>query len=347
MFGPAPVREKIMRSVAVAVAGLGLASGQTSSSAAAGADVNVVKLYIGYSAGGGYDVYARLVARFIGKHLPGKPDVTPINMPGAGSLGLAKWLYNAAPKDGTVFGAVARGIAFDPLLNPSDKARFDATAFNWLGSANNEVSICAAWHTTGIKSIDDLKKKEMTVGGTGGAADTDQFPKVLNALLGTKMRLVTGYPGGNEINLAMQRGEVGGRCGWSWSSVVSTRPTWIKNHDVNVLVQLALTKHPDLPNVPLVMDLAKTPEQRQMLKLVFARQTMGRPFVAPPGLPADKVATLRKAFRDTMHDPELLAEAKKEKLEINPVSGEDVQQLVEEAYQVPKKVAQQTAGLLQ
>ena len=177
-----------------------------------------IDLTIGYSAGGGYDVYARLLARHMGRFIPGNPAIVPKNMPGAGSLVLANWLYNVAPKDGTAFGTIGRGTAFDPLLG-STKAQFDAAKFNWLGSMNDEVSVCVSWYTTGITSLERVKHKELTVGGSGQAADTDQFPKVLNATIGTKFRLVTGYPGGNDVDLAMERGEVMGRCGWSWSSV--------------------------------------------------------------------------------------------------------------------------------
>jgi tripartite-type tricarboxylate transporter receptor subunit TctC len=324
---------------------LSAAADETSAGKPAGFKDETVQMYIGYSAGGGYDVYARLVARFFGAHLPGHPDVVPTNMPGAGSLRLANWLYNVAPHDGTAIGAVARGIAFDPLLNPGDQ-QYDATKFNWLGSANNEVSICAAWHTTGVKTLDDLKTREITVGGTGGAADTDQFPKIINGVLGTKMRLIAGYPGGNDINLAMERGEVGGRCGWSWSSVVATRPDWVKEKKISVLVQLAMQKHPDLKDVPLIIDLAKSNEDKQMFRLVFARQTMGRPFVLPPGVPDQTVPLLRRAFMETMKDPAFKAEAEKGKLEVEPVDGEEVQRLVEEAYNTPKPVVQHTVDLL-
>jgi tripartite-type tricarboxylate transporter receptor subunit TctC len=304
-----------------------------------------VTLYIGYSVGGGYDIYARVLANHIGQHIPGHPTVVTKNMPGAGSLVLANWLYNVAPKDGTVFGIIGRGTGFDPLLG-STKAKFKASEFNWLGSMNNEVSVCVAWHTTGIKTIEDAKKKELTVGGTGAAADTDQFPKVLNGVLGTKFKVVSGYPGGNDVNLAMERGEVGGRCGWSWSSVVATHMPWVTEKKINILVQLALTKHPDLPNVPLVMDLAKTKEEKQMLKLVFSRQPMGRPFLAPPNMPKDRVAALRKAFMDTLKDPKFKAEADKAKLEINPISGEEVQDLVHEVYQTPKELAAKVADMI-
>lgn len=304
-----------------------------------------IQLFIGYSAGGGYDVYARLVARYLGKHILGNPDVVPVNMPGAGSLRLANWLYNVAPKDGTAIGAVARGVAFEPLLNPGD-AQYQATKFNWLGSANNEVSVCVAWNTSGITNLDQLKSKEITVGGTGGAADTDQFPKVINGVLGTKFKLVTGYPGGNDINLAMERGEVSGRCGWSWSSVLTTRPDWVKEKKINVLVQLAMQKTPDLPTIPLVIDLAKSKEDRQILSLIFARQTMGRPFVLPPSVPKAIVNELRLAFMDTMRDPQFKAEADKSKMEIEPVDGETIQKIVKEAYATPKDVVNKAVNLL-
>jgi tripartite-type tricarboxylate transporter receptor subunit TctC len=304
-----------------------------------------VDLYIGYSGGGGYDVYARALARHIGRHIPGHPTIVARNMPGAGSLVLANWLYNVGPKDGTAFGMIGRGTGFDPLLG-STKAQFDAVRFNWLGSMNDEVSVCVAWHSSGIATLEQATQKELPVGGTGPAADTDQFPKVLNATLGTRFKLVTGYPGGNEIDLAMERGEVAGRCGWSWSSVIATHKHWVDDRKINVLVQLSLSKHADLANVPLIMDFAKNEEIKQIFKLVFARQPMGRPFLAAPGIPAERVAALRKAFMDTLHDKEFLAEAARMKLEINPVSGEAVQNIVHEVYRTPKQVTAKAAEMI-
>jgi len=304
-----------------------------------------VELYIGYSVGGGYDLYARTIARHIGKYIPGNPTVVTKNMEGAGSLRLANWLYNVGSKDGAVFGTIGRGTGFDPLLGHKG-ASFDAIKFTWIGSANNEVSVCVAWHTTGITKFEDLLTKEMTVGGTGSAADTDQFPKIANGVLGTKMRVITGYPGGSDVGLAMERGEVKGRCGWSWSSVKSTHQAWMTDKKINVLVQLALAKHPDLPDVPLITDLAKTDEQRQVLKLIFARQVMGRPYLAPPGLPKDRVEALRKAFMDTMRDKDFLADAEKSQLEITPVAGDEIERLVKEVYATPPEIAQKAAQLL-
>src|SRR2546430_4643781 len=294
----------------------------------------VVELYIGYSVGGGYDVYARLLARHMGKHLPGNPVIVPKNMEGAGSLRLANWLFKAAPRDGTVFGTIGRGIAFDPLLG-TEGTQFKAAEFGWLGSANDEVSVCASWGKTGITRFEDFYARTIFVGGTGAGADTDLFPKAMNSILGTKLKLVTGYPGGNDITLAMQRGEVEARCGWSWSSIKSNHPQWVKDGTIRLLVQLSLEKHADLPQVPLIMDMLKTPEQRAVLRLIFARQVMGRPFLAPPGVPAERLAILRRAFMDTMQDKAFLAEADKIKLEITPVTGEAVQKLVAEIFAPP------------
>jgi tripartite-type tricarboxylate transporter receptor subunit TctC len=305
-----------------------------------------VDILIGYSVGGGYDVYARMIARHLGKHIPGNPNVVPKNMEGAGSLRLANWLYNVAPKDGTGMGTIGRGTGFDPLLGHK-AAQFDGNKFNWIGSANDEVSVCVVWNARSkIRTFDDLLTTELTVGGTGSAADTDQFPRILNGVLDSKMKIVTGYPGGNDVNLALERGEVDGRCGWSWSSVKSTRGSWLTDKKITVLVQLALAKHPDLPDAPLVTDLAKTDEQRQILRLIFARQALGRPYLAPPGVPPQRVAVLRKAFMDTMADKEFLAEAGKAQLEITPIAGEGVQKLVAEVYQTPPAIAAKAAELL-
>ena len=304
-----------------------------------------VDLLIGYSAGGGYDVYARLVARHLGKHIPGNPTVVPRNMDGAGSLRLANYLYTVAPKDGLAIGALARGAAFDPLFG-SPGAQFDAAKLNWLGSANNEVSVCAVLTTTGIMSVDEMLRRPVLMGGSGGAADTDQFVNVINGVMGAKMKLIAGYPGGNEINLAIERGEVEGRCGWSWSSVLSTHPEWLRDKKVNVLVQLSLTKHADLPDVPLIMDLARTEEDRRIFALVFARNVMGRPFVAPPNVPSERIEALRKAFIETMKDKDLLAEAEKTALEVNPEPGDDIQRIVLDAYQTPPEIVKRTGALL-
>jgi tripartite-type tricarboxylate transporter receptor subunit TctC len=305
-----------------------------------------VDLYVGYSVGGGYDLYARVLARHLGAHIPGNPTIVVKNMEGAGSLRLANWLYRIAPKDGSVIGIIGRGTGFDPILG-QQAAQFDGTKFTWIGSGNHEVSVCVSYAgRAGVTRFEDLLTKEMTVGGTGASADTDQFPKVLNGVLGTKMKIVSGYPGGNDVVLAMERGELQGRCGWSWSSVKATHGAWIAEKKLNVLVQLSLQKHPELADVPIVTDFATTDEQRQILKLIFARQVMGRPFLAPPNLPPERVETLRKAFMDTMTDPAFLADADKSQLEVNPVSGEEVQKVIADAYRTPPEVAKKAAQIL-
>jgi tripartite-type tricarboxylate transporter receptor subunit TctC len=330
------------------IAALVLACAVSPASAQAPADFykgRNVELYIGYSVGGAYDLYARTIARHLGKHIPGNPTIVPKNLEGAGSLRLANWLYNVGAKDGTVFGTIGRGTAFDPLLG-SKGAQFLADKFTWIGSANNEVSVCVAWKGSGVSKLEDTFTKELIVGGTGQAADTDQFPRILNGVLGTKFKIVTGYPGGNDVTLAMERGEVKGRCGWSWSSVVATHKRWVDDGSITVLVQLSLSKHPELPNVPLVMDFAKSEDQQQMFKLIFARQVMGRPYLAPPGVPNDRADALRKAFDATMQDPEFRADAEKAQLEINPVNGGEVETLVKDLFQTPKPLADKAAEFI-
>jgi len=304
-----------------------------------------IELYIGYSIGGGYDLYARVLARHIGKHIPGNPTIVPKNMEGAGSLRLANWLARVAPRDGTVFGTVGRGVPFDPLLGLPG-TQFKAPDFSWIGSANNEVSICTSWGTSQITKIEDVFTKQMIIGGTGPSDDTVQFPEVLNGVLGTKFKIISGYPGGNDVVLAMERGEVEGRCGWSWSTITATHPDWVKDKKIHLLVQLALEKHPDLPDVPVIVDLAKTTEQMQIIKLIFARQVVGRPYLAPPGIPKDRLEILRKAFMETMVDQDFLADANKSKLEIAPVTGDKVEALVKEIYETPPAVAQKAGALL-
>jgi tripartite-type tricarboxylate transporter receptor subunit TctC len=302
-----------------------------------------VQMLIGYSAGGGYDLYARVLARHLGKHIPGNPTLVAQNMPGAGSLKLTNFLYTQAPKDGSIIGIVSRGMATDPLLGDS---KFDPTKFAWLGSVTSEVSVCATWHTSPVKTWADITAKDFTMGGSAAGSETDTFALLLRNVFGGKMRLVTGYPGGNEINLAMERGEVDGRCGWSWSSIKSQKTTWLKEKKVNLLVQLGAAKHADLPNVPFMLDLAKNDEQRQILRLVFASLVLGRPFMAPPGIPDDRKAALRAAFDATMKDKEFLDEAAKIDLEISPVGAKSIDDMLANLYRTPKSIVQKAAAAI-
>ena len=303
-----------------------------------------ITLYIGNSVGGGYDLYGRLLARHMSKYIPGKPSIIPKNLEGGGSLRAANYMYEVAPRDGTAFATIGRGTAFAPAIGQRG-ANFDATKFNWLGSANDEVSACAAWHTSGIAKVDDIFVKQLVIGGTVASDDAAQLPKVMNGLLGTKFKLVLGYPGGNEMNLAMERGETQGRCGLSWASFKATRPDWIADKKVNLLFQVSLSRHRDLPDLPLVLDLAKTDEQRQILKLFAVRQVMGRPFFAPQQVPRDRVDALRNAFDQTMQDTDFVADAEKAKLEVNPVSGSKVEAIVQDIYNTPGEIMKKAAEL--
>ena len=279
-----------------------------------------LQMLIGYTPGGGYDLNARVLARHIGKHIPGNPNVVAQTMAGAGSLRLANYLYNVAPKDGTAIGMVGRGMAMEPLIG-SSATQYDARLFTWIGSVSDQVSLCANWHTSKVKSWQDMLTTEFTVGGEGSGSDPDMFATTIRNLFGVKIRLVSGYPGGNEINLAMERGEVDGRCGWSWSSIKITKPDWLSAKSINLLVQMALHANDELKGVPLIMDFARTERERQILKLVLSRQEMGWPFMAPPELPAERAAALRAAFDATMKDPEYLAETRQRQLDVNPMTG--------------------------
>ena len=303
-----------------------------------------VSIYVGFTAGGTYDLYARVLARHIGRHIPGNPSVVPRNMEGAGSLRLANYIAQVAPRDGTAIATIGRSTVAGPLFgHPS--AQFDPRRFSWLGSTNDEVSICAAWHTSGITRFDDLKAKEYAFGATGPTEEAVQIYKTMNALLGTKVRTVSGYPGGNQISLAMERGEIHGRCSISWSSIKASLPHWIEEKKFVPLLQVASAKHADLPDVPLLMDLAPDDEARHIFRFLIARQVMGRPFFGPPDVPADRAAALRKAFIDTLNDPEFLAEADKAKLEINPVPAARVEDLLRELYAVPADITKKAAAL--
>jgi tripartite-type tricarboxylate transporter receptor subunit TctC len=277
----------------------------------------------------------------MGKHLPGNPNFIVQNITGAGSLNAANHLYNVSQKDGTAFGTFGRGIAMEPLIGTATKAQFDATKFTWLGSGTNEVSLCATWHLSAVKTWADALKTTFTVGGEGAGSDPDTFSALVRNVFGAKLKLVSGYHGTTDIILAIERGEVDGRCGWSWSSLKSLRPNWIAEKKVNYLVHMSETKAPELPDIPLISDFAND-RQKQILKIVLSRQTMGRPFTAPPGVPEDRKQALRHAFDETLKDAAFLDEANKLKLEVNPVSGAEVDKLMSDLYRTPKDIVEET-----
>jgi tripartite-type tricarboxylate transporter receptor subunit TctC len=303
-----------------------------------------IQVLVGFGPGGGYDLYARTLARYMGRHIPGNPTMVPQNMPGAGGVKSMNYLYNVARKDGTVIGTFARGLVVEPLLGHAQGTQFEAAKFSWIGSVSNEVSVCAFWSTSGIKTWDDLQKKPTIIGASAAGADSEIFPTVLRNMFHLPIKVVTGYSGGGaDINLGMARGEVTGRCGWSWSSLLSQSKPLLEGKKINIVLQLALQKHEDLPDVPLIMDLPTTLENKAALKLIVSRQSIARPFAAPPGLPADRLAALRAAFDATMKDPQFLAEAKRLDLEVRPVSGPEVETLIKEIYASPPNVVKLAA----
>jgi tripartite-type tricarboxylate transporter receptor subunit TctC len=301
-----------------------------------------VSLVIGYSVGGGYDLYGRLVARHIAKHIPGMPTIVPQNLTGAGSMRAASFLSAAAPRDGSVFGTFGRTIATAPLLMPMS-APLDATKLTWLGSVTNEVSLCVTWHASPVKTWQDALDKPITMGGEGTGADPDVYALLYKNVFGAKWKLVTGYHGTNDTVLAMERGEVDGLCGLSWSTLTSRHPQWLTDKSVNIINQAALKKQPELPEVPLATELTRDPEKLQILKLLLASQEFARPFAAPPDIPADRKAALIAAFEQTMRDPEFLAEAQKLGMDVNPLSAQAVHDLVAELYATPKPVIEKAA----
>ncbi len=299
-----------------------------------------VTIAIGFSVGGGYDLYARLLARHLGRHIPGQPRVVAQNREGAGSERATLYLYNAAPRDGTVIGAFSRSMAVAPLIAG---APFDATRLTWIGSISTDVSVCFTWHTSPIKTFDDMLATPFTMGGLGGGADPDIFALMLRNVFGAKLKLVSGYPGTNDATLAMERGEVTGVCGISWSTVKSRHMDWIKAHRVNLPVQFGLQKEADIPDVPAVIDLVKGDEQTKMVRLILAGQAMARPYAAPPGIPEDRRKALVAAFEATMKDPEFLADAQKMQADVNPVTAAEIEKLLAEIYATPKDIVAKAA----
>jgi tripartite-type tricarboxylate transporter receptor subunit TctC len=294
-----------------------------------------VSLIIGYSVGGGYDAYARLLARFIGEHTPGNPSVIPEQMSGAGSLRSANFIYYVAPKDGSVFGTFSRSMGISPLI---DKAEFDSRKFTWLGSVTDDDTMCVSGSASPIKNWDDFLSKPSTFGGEGAGADPDIWTLLYKNVFGAKAKLITGYPGTNDTVLAMERGEIDGLCGISWSTIKTQHPQWLTNHSVNFIVQAALKKEPDIAAVPLATDLVTNSEQLQIVKLLLVSQAMARPFAAPPGIPDDRKAALIAAFDATMSDPDFLAEAQKLDFDVRPVSATKIDELLAEVYQTSKDV---------
>jgi tripartite-type tricarboxylate transporter receptor subunit TctC len=299
-----------------------------------------ISLIIGYSVGGGYDAYARLLARYIGKHIPGEPSIVPQQMTGAGSLRAANYMFSVAPKDGAVLGIFSRSMGIAPLLG---QAEFDSRKFTWLGSVTDDDTTCVTWNSSPIKTWDDFLSKPSKLGGLGADADPDIWALLYKNVFGAKVQLVSGYPGTNDVVLAMERGEVDGLCGLSWSTIKARHAEWLTSHSANIIVQAALKKESEIAAVPLATDLVKSPEQLQIIKLLLASQAMARPFAAPPDIPADRKAALIAAFDATMRDADFLGEAQKLNFEIHPVTASTIDALLAEVYATPKDVLARAA----
>ncbi|MCH8916685.1 MAG: hypothetical protein IIC52_01375 [Proteobacteria bacterium] len=293
-----------------------------------------VSMYISSGAGGTNDAYARIVARHLAGHLPGKPRILPRNKPGAGGLIAAKYLYRVARKDGTVMGVVQRSVAAQPILGIK-AADYDARKFNWLGSPTSEVSTGIIWYTSPLKTLEDTMKTPLIVGSSGIATDTGAFPRVLNYFIGTKFKIVHGYKSGSDISLALERKEVHGRLGWSWSSIKSRAPDLLRDKKMRVFVQMGLKPAPDLPGVPMALDYAKTPADRRAMEIIFAATTIGWPALLPPGVPAKTVKAFRTAYDATMADPKFIKDTTRRRLPVNPVTGLEIHKILDRIYAFP------------
>lgn len=304
-----------------------------------------VSLYVGSSAGGTNDITTRLVGAHIGPHLGGDPTIVIKNMPGAGSRKLAAYLYSVAPKDGTEFGNVERPISTEALLDAKVNNPFDVLKLTWLGSPMQETLVCVVWHTAKVQSVRDLLTKEFVVATPSSAGGEAMIAGVMNSLVGARLRGISGYPGGAEMNLAMQRGEVDGRCGLGWGAIQANYAQWLTDKQMKVLVQFAVEKLPGLPDVPSVYDMLKSDDDRRVLDLILAAQKLGRPFVAPPDLPADRKAALREAFDKTFRDPAFVAGAQRLKIDLQPLSGADIDSILQRAYATPPPIVARAAKL--
>lgn len=304
-----------------------------------------INLLVGSGAGGGYDAYARVFARFAGRYIPGGPTIVVKNVPAAGGMAAANMLYANADREGLTIAAHTNGIAMDPLFG-NKSAQFDARKFNWLGSIGKLQNICATWYKSPVATIEQARKTEVTVAGAGATSNTVIVPKILNALLGTRFRIIAGYEPGQGDAIAVEAGEVDGVCGLAWSTIKASRSSWITGHKLHVLVQMAFDKLPDLPDVPAALDLVTDPQARRVLDLILIRQEMGRPYAAPPGVPADRVAALRQAFDATMKDAEFIAEAERARMDIEPLAGADIERLLARAYGAPADIVARAAELV-
>ena len=304
-----------------------------------------ITVYVAGTAGGGIDLLARALARHMGKFLPGAPNMVVQDMPGAGGIRAANFLAEAAPRDGTAIGTFAGGPVIEPLIGARNPG-YDMSKFTWVGAVSKDVGVCLSYGTTPFKTVEDLRDKEMIVAGTGAGSDSDTYPIILNEVLKTRIKLITGYLGTKETIMAIETGEAHGRCSVAYSALKMARPDWLRDKKINVIMQFGLEKSRELPDVPLVLDLVKNPEDRQLMELLMGTMAVARPFMAPPGVPEARATTLRRAFDKTMIDPGFLAEAQQLQLDVEPTTGEEAQKVVQSMYATPKAVVERAKKLL-
>jgi tripartite-type tricarboxylate transporter receptor subunit TctC len=297
-----------------------------------------IKMVIRSGVGGGYDLYARVLATHIGKHIPGNPQVIPVNMPGGGGIKAANFVANVAPKDGTILTIVSQGLAVDQALGLNPTLEADLREFNWIGNMSSHNQVTVVWHTSKTQSWEDALKRETVLGTTGAGSISTQVPALYNNILGAKFRLVVGYPDGTDVNLAMERGEVEARATNPWVSYKATTPHLVQQKLIRPIVQIGMTKEADLPDVPLMRDLAKNPEDRQIVDFVSRAVAVGRPIATTPGVPADRVLALRKAFDATLTDPAFLADSEKQRMEIRAMTGQELARLVKDIIETPPAI---------
>jgi tripartite-type tricarboxylate transporter receptor subunit TctC len=309
-----------------------------------------VSVFLGTTPGGGYDTYGRLLARHLGRQIPGNPTVVAKNMPGAGGVLVANYLYNQAPRDGLEIGEPQNGAPFEKIfrtLSPDGgTARFDPTQFGWIGSMLQSVFVVVTRRDAPAKTFEEALQKETVLGATATSTDNYVLAVLSNRVFGTKFKVVSGYDGSAAVDLAIENGEVQGAAGKDWSTITATRPDWIRDKTVNIIMQMGMRPHPDLQNVPSALDVVRSPEDKAVLELIFAKYGMSRPFMAPPGVPPERLQILRKAFDDTMKDPEFLADAKKINAEIRPVAGVEVEGLVKKIMATPEPLAARAREML-
>jgi tripartite-type tricarboxylate transporter receptor subunit TctC len=294
-------------------------------------------ILVGYSAGSTYDTYARLLERHYAKHIPGNPSVIVKNMPGSSSIKASNYVYNVSPKNGLTVGAIRNGMAVEQLYGRKG-IRFDALKFNWIGSITRSYPACTIWHSAPAITLNDIKKIEVVSGAIGSSASLAMYPRALNEMLGTKFKVVTGYSATGVLH-AMELGEVHARCGGGYDGLLSARPHWFRDKHLKILAMMSNTRHPNLPDAPWIFDFVKDPTDVKTLQFIFSTQEWGRPYVAPPGVPADRIATLRRAFDAAVADPELIADARKLKATLrDPMSGVAMQRVIAEYHKTPQAI---------